>query len=405
MKKQIIWLAIISLTLLNSNAFAQNAKKDLPVVGTGTQGYVPVFYAPGATSTLITDSRLHYGQDPYEHDTILISDTKLKLMNTLQFPNKLNYIDQTTDLYRTSSLTFRTGFDGHYIEDLTITNDDGKTLIGIADTTPQHTLDVNGVINSDSVLTEGLKLTTSSAQAGRVLQCIDSEGNAEWADVSTGATSYWSTFTYDDLRGTGIYTTKGRVGINRTGAAYELDVTGTTRSTYKIISPRAEFSTLVEIDGDLDANTGSFSGDLELSRVLMNNDELLFTANNNTTILTINPSDIIIGHNTYGSTTNLTVNGKILAKEVEIVQDVWSDYVFAEDYILRPLSEVKQFIQTHQHLPNIPSEQEVKENGINLSEMNAKLLEKVEELTLYIIQQQEKMNKMENRLNQIEQNQ
>ncbi len=83
----------------------------------------------------------------------------------------------------------------------------------------------------------------------------------------------------------------------------------------------------------------------------------------------------------------LSVRGKIGADEI-IVEDVnqWADFVFAKDYKLMPLSEVESFITENNHLPDVPSEQDVKENGINVAEMNAKLLQKVEELTLYVIE-------------------
>ena len=82
----------------------------------------------------------------------------------------------------------------------------------------------------------------------------------------------------------------------------------------------------------------------------------------------------------------LAVNGKIHAKEVKIDLTGWADYVFQEDYDLPTLEEVEQHIKEKGHLPNIPSAQEVAENGIELGEMNKLLLEKIEELTLYVIE-------------------
>lgn len=65
------------------------------------------------------------------------------------------------------------------------------------------------------------------------------------------------------------------------------------------------------------------------------------------------------------------------------------DYVFKSDYDLMPLSEVKKYVQTNSHLPNVPSEDEIKENGLSIEQMQLKLLEKVEELTLYVIELEE----------------
>jgi len=66
--------------------------------------------------------------------------------------------------------------------------------------------------------------------------------------------------------------------------------------------------------------------------------------------------------------------------------DQWADQVFADSYRLRPLSEVEQFIQTHKHLPGIPSADEVATNGVDSAQLITSLLAKVEELTLYMIQ-------------------
>lgn len=87
----------------------------------------------------------------------------------------------------------------------------------------------------------------------------------------------------------------------------------------------------------------------------------------------------------------LSVNGPIRAKEIK-VETEWSDFVFSPNYSLRSLEEVENFISENQHLPNIPSADEVKNQGIFVGEMNAKLLEKIEELTLYLIEQNKRLN-------------
>ncbi len=93
----------------------------------------------------------------------------------------------------------------------------------------------------------------------------------------------------------------------------------------------------------------------------------------------------------------LAVEGTIAAREVKVTAEAWSDFVFHPTYKLRTLNEVEQFIKTNNHLPEIPTETEVKQNGIGLGEMNAKLLQKIEELTLYMIEQQ-KVNEKQNQL-------
>jgi len=108
--------------------------------------------------------------------------------------------------------------------------------------------------------------------------------------------------------------------------------------------------------------------------------------NNNLGIGTTNPG-------TY----KLAVNGKIRAKEVK-VETGWADYVFKEDYDLPTLAEVERHIKEKGHLPNIPSANEVAKNGIQLGEMNKLLLEKIEELTLYTIQQQKEIEKLKTKI-------
>lgn len=92
----------------------------------------------------------------------------------------------------------------------------------------------------------------------------------------------------------------------------------------------------------------------------------------------------------------LAVEGTIGARDVMVTNAYpWPDYVFRPSYRLRPLSEISAFIQANGHLPEIPTEAEVKEKGVSLGDMQAKLLAKVEELTLHMIQADERNNRLE----------
>jgi hypothetical protein len=94
------------------------------------------------------------------------------------------------------------------------------------------------------------------------------------------------------------------------------------------------------------------------------------------------------------------LNGKLTTREIEVSLTSaggWPDFVFNEKYDLKPLSEVEKFIEANHHLPNVPSEKEVIENGINLGEMDGILLQKIEELTLYIIELEKKVEKNSNK--------
>lgn len=94
---------------------------------------------------------------------------------------------------------------------------------------------------------------------------------------------------------------------------------------------------------------------------------------------------VAIGTNDFSGNHKLRVEGSIGAREIKVEVGTWSDFVFEKEYDLRTLEEVEQHINKKGHLPEIPTEAEVNENGINLGEMNAKLLQKIEELTLYMI--------------------
>jgi hypothetical protein len=92
----------------------------------------------------------------------------------------------------------------------------------------------------------------------------------------------------------------------------------------------------------------------------------------------------------------LYVEGGIMTEKVRVkLQGEWSDYVFDEDYDLMSLSEVESFIKENKHLPDVPSAEEVKKEGIDVAEMNATLLKKVEELTLHIIELEKKVNQLQ----------
>jgi len=97
----------------------------------------------------------------------------------------------------------------------------------------------------------------------------------------------------------------------------------------------------------------------------------------------------------------LHVAGTIGAEEV-LVTSTGADYVFAPGYRLKPLSEVAQYIEANHHLPDIPSAEEVKQKGMGVGEMEAKLLAKVEELTLHMIQQEKENQELRDRIAQLE---
>ncbi|MFQ6603188.1 hypothetical protein [Flavobacterium sp. C3NV] len=106
-----------------------------------------------------------------------------------------------------------------------------------------------------------------------------------------------------------------------------------------------------------------------------------------------------VGIGTINPTNKLDVNGTIHSKEVKVDMEGWSDFVFKKEYNLPTLEEVEKHIAEKGHLENIPSEEEVLKNGISLGEMNAKLLQKIEEMTLYMIEMKKEIELLKNNKN------
>lgn len=132
------------------------------------------------------------------------------------------------------------------------------------------------------------------------------------------------------------------------------------------------------------------------------------TSQTTTNLFTVKSSGNI-GIGTTTPDAKLAVNGNIHAKEVKVDLTGWPDYVFKESYTLPTLEEVEKHIQEKGHLINLPSAKEVEANGVELGEMNKLLLEKIEELTLYTLQQQKlldeqgkKNTEMKTRLEKLE---
>lgn len=126
---------------------------------------------------------------------------------------------------------------------------------------------------------------------------------------------------------------------------------------------------------------------------------------NNDTQILLDPNGTVgIGtDDTKGFQLAVAGDEGIVAEKVTVkLESQWPDYVFSKDYNLPSLERVEEYINNVGHLQNIPSEKEVRENGIELGEINAKLLEKIEELTLYLIEQNKKIKEQEDKILGIE---
>jgi hypothetical protein len=112
---------------------------------------------------------------------------------------------------------------------------------------------------------------------------------------------------------------------------------------------------------------------------------------------------VCVGTSTAATGYQLSVAGKMACTEVLVESTVnWPDYVFAEDYNLMSLQELEQSIKQNNHLPGIPSAKEVGENGVLLGDMQKKLLEKIEQLTLYTIEQDKQISELQKKVETLE---
>lgn len=108
----------------------------------------------------------------------------------------------------------------------------------------------------------------------------------------------------------------------------------------------------------------------------------------------------VLGNGNIGIGTNspqarLAVNGDVFSRKVKVTPSNWPDYVFKSDYRLMPLSQVESYIMENKHLPDMVTEQEVSAGGVDLGDNQAALLKKIEELMLYVIQQNKELRQQE----------
>ncbi|MBB5647112.1 hypothetical protein [Pedobacter cryoconitis] len=200
---------------------------------------------------------------------------------------------------------------------------------------------------------------------------------------------------------TNIFPGSGNVGIGTLTPQGGLDIYSTTNTTTTpLISLRSNFHVVGNYGmikfGDYTQTTdyqkgaiiyesvaGSARGKFHIAlentdgngSVSLSDAKLTILSNGNVGVSVTNPQNM------------LDVNGVIHSREVKVDLNGWSDYVFKPSYRLPTLKEVQTYIEKNQHLPDMPSEQEVLENGLNLGEMSKLQMKKIEELTLYLIEQ------------------
>jgi hypothetical protein len=204
--------------------------------------------------------------------------------------------------------------------------------------------------------------------------------------ISNSATSTTSAFMLRNSDGDTLFRVRndGRVGIGYNGSIYgrPLSVQGNGINFYQ--------------------NATIFGGAIFPDA---NNNLTLWTEfGDHSLILQPNWGQVTIGTSSPAAGYKLSVNGKMICTEARVqLNAAWPDYVFADDYPLPSLDELEIFIKKNRHLPKMPSAAAVqKENGFDLGEMQQKMLEKIEELTMYVIELKNENKMLQERLKKVE---
>lgn len=225
---------------------------------------------------------------------------------------------------------------------------------------------------------------------------LDVNGNIKTDGLEVANNSPWFFYNYDAT--TLVETTMLRLGkkYNASGEVFQLNVNDSGNKTFLTFSGRRN-------EAEYNWETKGFK---MMSIYGVNNQGYRFQLFDQTDqevkvqFRTSGESYLMGGNFGIGTTSpdeKLTVKGSIHAEEVkiEIIPESGPDYVFKEDYPLASLEEIKAYITENKHLPEVPSAKEMEANGVELGEMNMLLLKKIEELTLLLIQQEERIKSLE----------
>lgn len=236
-------------------------------------------------------------------------------------------------------------------------------------------------------------------------------GNATTGNLLINAKTHPSdiTLTKNLLLQTSITNQKtGFVGINTAAPTAFLEVHKDDETGKTAIIGNSRFdegsNNLTSIrGGNANGNGGlSLNEDIPANVTIAYGGGDVFIANGGGDVFIPGGGDVMIANTsshvsigTTDKTYKLNVNGTIRSKELIVESNNWPDYVFEDKYKLTPLEEVEAFIQQNKHLPVVPSAANIQANGLKVSEIFAKMMEKIEELTLYIIEQNKKIKKLE----------
>ena len=275
------------------------------------------------------------------------------------------------------------------------------TKVGIGITSPTERLHINK---------GALKIGNTSSQADRSINLLKF-GDGNYIHIGE-----WEADDMLSFKANKYNFTNGNVGIGVTNPQYKLDINGKMflhtyehlgDGKYSYLQWEAHHLVMGVPVGTyavtrLDLKSGGSSQGKLFSEFTMYTAD---SVNHHTAKIRFNTENTCwintsgnIGIGTETPQHKLDVRGAIRANEIYVNTVGGADFVFDESYKLRPLSELNEFVKQKQHLPEIPSAAEMQEKGVNINELQIQLLQKVEELTLYIIQQEQRIQELESQL-------
>ncbi|MDC6366878.1 MULTISPECIES: fibronectin type III domain-containing protein [Flavobacteriaceae] len=369
-------------------------------VSIGNTGTNTTFNVTGLTASTSYDFTV-FAEDA-AGNTSLVSNTET--VNTLALPDTeaptaISDLSSSTTTSTTTDLSWSASTDNVGVTNYEVFQDG----VSIANTGTATTFNVTGLAPATgydfTVFAEdaaGNTSLVSNTETVNTLGVPDTEAPSAIVDLassnitSTGTTLAWSPST-DNIGVTNYEVFQDGVSIANTGTTTSLDVTGLSADT------SYDFTVFAE---DAAENVSAVSN-LETVTTSAGTGFVDYTSDNsNLTTVDWSARDLFADRNIGIGTTDtqgyrLAVAGNVISEGVKVeLQGSWPDFVFEEEFNLLKLEEVRKFIKTNGHLPNIPSEEEVKKDGIDLGQMDARLLQKIEELTLYLLSQEEEIKKL-----------